>query len=133
MKFKLDCTLVLSKVVEGLKTTEIVEGVKPLLAKGAPEGMGSVLEDITLDGDKLRIKLSSGQYVRPHDAVFRIKNFLAKELGQKYKAGVREIKGDRYAIEFELDHVMTAAPKVPFASKVEVKDKKCTLDRKSVV
>jgi len=126
MKFELECTLVLSKKISGLDLEEIKKRVKPLLSKGAPEGKCGVLDSIKLDGDKLYLKLSSGAYVRPHDAVFRIKNFFAKEFGQKHKTGVREIVGRKYRIEFDLENELSSNVKIPF-SKLEVKNKKHVL------
>ncbi|HIE34269.1 MAG TPA: serine--tRNA ligase, partial [Candidatus Altiarchaeales archaeon] len=85
MKFELDSSLVLSKELEDIDLTGIIEGLGDLLEKGAPKGKGARIENFSLKDKELNLRIVSGRYVRPHDAVFRLKNFLAKEIGREYK------------------------------------------------
>jgi len=126
MEFSLQAELVLSKA-PGVRLDEVIKGSKPLLSKGAPDGKGARIEEWTLSRDTIKLTIKSGTYVRPHDAVFRIKNFLSRELGRKHKLGVREVKGKKYEIRFKLEHEPKKEIKVPFVKSITIKGKNCSL------
>lgn len=65
------------------------EANKTLLTKGSPEGQGSKVTKWKIGEDRIELILQSGRYVRVHDAIFRLKKQLAKDLGKKYKIGIR--------------------------------------------
>ncbi len=130
MRFKLDCAMKLSKPVEA-DIKEIIASAADLLKKGAPDGEGAVIEKCGISGDEIQMTITSGRYVRPHNAVFRLKNHLCAELGKRYKVGVREIHGKRYTIEFELENEPKKEIKIPYA-EVSFSGKKCKLDIKNV-
>jgi len=127
MEFSLQAELVLSRKPEGVKLDEFIENSKAILKKGAPAGQGAKIEKWKLAGDEIKMTIKSGRYVRPHDAVFRIRNFLSQELGKKHKIGVREVKGKRYEIKFELDYEPKKEIKIPFIKSISIDGKNCTI------
>ncbi|MEA1924808.1 MAG: aminoacyl--tRNA ligase-related protein [Candidatus Altiarchaeota archaeon] len=124
MKFTLDAVLVLSKPITADLTGYIKEAGK-LLQKGAPEGEGARIDEWMLEKDHLTLRIQSGRYVRPHDAVYRIKNYLAKEMGAEYKTGVREILGRRYEISFDVKDSPEKEMKLPFVKEIGFENKTC--------
>ncbi len=127
MEFSLRAEMVLNRKPEGLKLKEFIENSKTLLKKGAPEGQGAEIEEWELSGDRIVLTLTSGRYVRPHDAVFRIKNYLSQELGRKHKLGIREVRGKRYSIRFKLDHEPKRKIRVPFVKSIRIEGEECNL------
>jgi len=130
MKFTLNCTLVLSKDPK-IGVDDILKGVSEILEKGAPKGEGAKIESRELKGNELILKITSGKYTRPHDVVFRIKNFLAKELGKKYHLGVKSISADTYTVDFQVDSEPVKEIKIPFAT-LEFKGRECRLILKNL-
>lgn len=127
MEFSLQAELVLSKAPKGIKLDDFVKSLGDILKKGAPDGKGAEIKDWKVSGDRIKLTITSGTYVRPHDAVFRIKNHLSRELGREHKLGVREVKGKRYEIKFGLEHKPKGEIKVPFAKSIGIKGKDCTI------
>jgi len=99
MKFKLSGYLTATKKVEDSWVEEIIGNLKKerILERGAPEGEGAKIEEWKTREDKIHINISSGRYVRPHDAVFRLRNYLAREMGRK-----RKKKWDSRIIDLDL-------------------------------
>jgi len=128
MRFILDCSFVFSKPLTGVDIKPVIEACAPILAKGAPEGEGAKIESYKLKGDRLDMQLTSGRYVRPHDAVFRIKNLFTQELGKKYKLGVREIFGKTYLIELPLEKEPKKPVTLAYAKKLTFSGKNCVLE-----
>ena len=126
MKFELDCFLVLSKDLEDADLSDLIERSGDLLERGAPRGRGARIEKFSIESRNLNLRIVSGRYVRPHDAVFRIKKFLAREIGRKYKVGIRQVFAQRYVVKFELEREPKKPVKVPFAH-LEFKGKKCSV------
>ena len=130
MKFKLSGYLTATKKVEDSWVEEIIGNLKKerILERGAPEGEGAKIEEWKTREDKIHINISSGRYVRPHDAVFRLRNYLAREMGKKRKIGVRDIFVERYEIELELDDLPAGEVSLPFATvEINRKEKKARL------
>ena len=128
MKFTLNAVFVLSgKLEKDVNISRYIENSCKLLEKGAPKGKGAVIDEWTIRGNKLKIVISSGRYVRPHDAVFRIKNFLSEEIGRRYRIGIREIIGNRYEISFDIQKKPERNIKIPFVDEIEFKDKRCNI------
>lgn len=130
MKFILNCKLILSKSPE-IGADDILKGVNEILEKGAPNGEGAKIESRELNGNELFLKITSEKYTRPHDAVFRIKNFLIKELGRKYHIGIKSIRADTYTIDFQVDSEPINEIKIPFAT-LEFKGKECRMTLKDL-
>jgi len=95
----MDCQFTLSKEVPASDIKSLLSKTDELLTKGAPPGEGAKIEKDRVEGDRIFLTISSGRYVRPHDAVFRLKNFFTQHLGKQYHAGVRGIHALRYAVE----------------------------------
>ncbi len=127
MKFSLDCQLILSKDLGEIDIAPLIENSKEILKKGAPDGKGAKIEKWSVSGGKIDLRISSGRYVRPHDAIFRIKNFLSLHLGKEHRIGIRGVSASEYVIKFELDNKPKKPFKIPFAEKVEFKGRECTL------
>lgn len=67
---------------------------KELFKRGAPkgkEGEAAHLKEWAVDGNKLRVRIASGRYVRAPDALLRLRSQL-NLLGAEIKAGVRRIE-----------------------------------------
>ncbi|MBN2013985.1 MAG: serine--tRNA ligase [Candidatus Altiarchaeota archaeon] len=128
MRFILDCTLVFNKPLEGVDVRDILLKSSSVLEKGAPKGEGAKIESSKLEGDRLMLRITSGRHVRPHDAVFRMKNLLAAELGKKHHVGVREVRAEKYKIEFELEKEPKKKIDIAYAKKLEFKEKNCVLE-----
>ncbi|MCK5459104.1 MAG: hypothetical protein KAI20_04375, partial [Thermoplasmatales archaeon] len=79
----------------------------------------------------LSLSITSEGMYRPHNALLQIKNALSKELGKKHHIGVREIKIERYTIEFELEKKPLKKISIPFA-EAQFKEKCATLILKDV-
>lgn len=127
MRFSLSCQMILSRELKGVDVGQLMADSKEILGKGAPEGKGAVIEGWSVTGDRIDLKITSGRYVRPHDAVFRLRNFLSRKLGRSHHIGVREISASEYVIKFELDNEANAPINIPFAGEVEFKGSECTL------
>lgn len=85
----------------GEEVDRVLRGATALLQKGAPKGKEAEacrIEEWHIEGDKLKVKLVSGRYVRAHDALLRLARRLGEELGKKHRIGVREIKAEEYKI-----------------------------------
>lgn len=103
MRFKLKAFIEFSAPVEFAKNDvdEALASASSLLVKGAPKGEeeeGAKVVNWLLTGNKLKLELVSGRYVRAHDALLRLKKFLAERLGGKLKVGIRNLVIDEYEI-----------------------------------
>ena len=127
MKFYLKAELTFSKDAEGVDIGKILKGTDEILVKGAPEGKGAKINSWKLKNDLLSLEIESERWVRPHDALFRLKNFFAKELGKEYKLGVRKIFAPLYEITFELSQEPKESIKIPFVKEIIFKGKECKL------
>jgi len=127
MEFSLQAELVLSKTPKGVKLDDFVKSLGDILKKGAPDGKGAKIKDWKVSGDTIKLTINSGTYVRPHDAVFRIKNHLSRELGREHQLGVREVNGKRYEIKFNLEHKPKGEIRVPFVKSIDIRGKSCTI------
>ena len=75
-----------------------------VLRKGVPPGReGSKVRSWAIEGDLLKLEIEGTRYLRPHDALLRLKNLLSRELGRKLRVGVRGLHVDEYRIETGLE------------------------------
>jgi seryl-tRNA synthetase len=132
MKFQMSASLLLSGKVDEKAVESAVEESKPLLSKGAPEGKGAVIDSCAVSGDTISIKISSGRYVRPHDAIMRINKYLSSRLGKEQKVGIRQIVVDNYEIWYELKQEPLEEIALPFTEKIEIKDREAHLVLKDI-
>ncbi|MEM2925944.1 MAG: aminoacyl--tRNA ligase-related protein [Candidatus Bathyarchaeia archaeon] len=98
VKFKLKAILETSdslpkEALDSMK--EFIEDAnKGLLLKGLrPEEKeeGASVTGWSLDGNHIRLNIESGRGVRAHDALLRLRRFLADKLGRAYRIGIREV------------------------------------------
>ncbi|MBU2559714.1 hypothetical protein KKA03_02355, partial [archaeon] len=120
MKFVMSAKLLLSGKVDEKAVEDAIEDAKPLLSKGAPEGKGAVIDSYSVKDDEITIELSSGRYVRPHDAIMRINKYLSGRLGKEQKVGIRSIEIDNYEIWYELSQTPIEDITLPFTEKIEI-------------
>jgi seryl-tRNA synthetase len=124
MKFAMSARLLLSGKVSDEAVNDAIEDSRSLLSKGAPEGKGAVIDSYFVQGDEITLELSSGRYVRPHDAILRLNKHLSQWLGKNQKVGVRQIVVDNYEIWYELSQTPTGEITLPFTKKIEITDGK---------
>jgi len=106
------------------------EANKTLLKKGCPKGRedeASEVKSYSVKGNTISMRIVSGRYVRAHHAVKRMKNFLAKNLGVKFRAGIRSVKAKQFKITYELEEEPEGEIRLPFVSKIEIKGKTVNL------
>ena len=128
MLFELEAVLEFSGSIDGRRKEigEVISSTeKELFRRGAPKGKeeeASRIEEWKIEGDKLKIKISSGRYVRAPDALLRLRNQL-NLLGAKIKAGIRKIEIRRLEVKgVELGREPKEPVKIAFyVDKIEVK------------
>ncbi|MEW6592162.1 MAG: aminoacyl--tRNA ligase-related protein [Candidatus Hadarchaeota archaeon] len=103
MEFELVGKLTFSGEVEKLskELKPVIDGLEPVLVKGAPRGKESEAARIVkwkASAKIIEFEIKSGRYVRAHDALLRIAKILSEELGKKHKVGLREIAVPSYRI-----------------------------------
>ena len=117
----------MSKEMKGIDLKALLEKTGDLLDKGAPSCAGAKIEKQSISGDKIFLTITSGRFVRPHDAVFRLKNFLSQHLGKEQHIGVRGIKALKYVVEYELDKEPKKTFTIPFVKEMSFTGKTCHL------
>ncbi len=128
MDFELTAALGFSKEVpKGEIEKLVLEANGDLLKRGCPKGKESEAAEakITETGEKeVRITIKSGRYVRAHDALFRLRNFLAETLGKKLKIGIKTIVIERFHVEgVELEQeALTPIRNPPLVERVTIVD-----------
>jgi len=127
MKFYLKAIINFSKDLEGIDIGKILKDSKEILEKGAPKGKGAKIISWKVENNILLIEIESSKWVRPHDGLFRLKNFLSDKLGKKYKVGVRGTSGSLYMITLTLPKEPKEEVTIPFVREIKFKGKKCTL------
>ncbi len=116
----------LSKAKETIIET-VTESNSTILTKGAPEGKSPTAEVTTINGDKVRIDITSGRHVRAHEALLRLKKTLAQKVGKEHHIGVRDVKVLEYSVEFELEKEPLEPVSVPFAKEVDFQGRRCRI------
>lgn len=119
LEFKLNASLKTSADASNAKDviSQILKSSSDILSKGAPEGQGAKIDSWSIDDNKINLELSSGRYVRVHDAIFRLKKKITPELGKQFRIGVRGIEINSFNINVpsntDLSHL-----KIPFVSSI---------------
>ena len=106
MKFYLEGFIEFSSSVEFLqqRLPELVakEINTELLRKGVPaQQEGARLVRWLAVGTKLRVTIEGTTYLRPHDALLRLRTYFSEKLGRKYRIGVRSIGIKKYEIAYK--------------------------------
>jgi len=106
MRFHLKGYMILNKQLdeEAVKRlSELMEEAnRALLIKGAPKNKESEAARVvswSVNGEKVYVEIESGRYVRAHDALFRLKNYLGSTLGKEFRIGIRGLGASAYVIE----------------------------------
>jgi seryl-tRNA synthetase len=97
-----------------------------LLSKGAPEGEGAGIENWELHDDSIGFTVTSGRYVRAHDALIRLRKPLATLLGKEFHIGIRGIDVGEFAIRMESEKDLGSL-KIPHVRQMEYSDGVLTL------
>jgi seryl-tRNA synthetase len=127
MKLRLSCDLILTKEAKKDLVYKLLDESALVLSKGAPSGEGAKIVERAFDGSVLSVVIESGTYVRPHDAVFRLRKFLSEKLGREHHVGVKEVKSKRYEITFDAENEPKDAVRIPYAKSVSFRGRTCTL------
>jgi len=134
MLFELEAVLEFSGDIGG-KKSEIEEVLsntdKGLFKKGAPkgkEGEASQLKEWSIEGNRLKVKIVSGRYVRAPDALLRLRNQL-NLLGAKIKVGIRKIEIKKLEVKgVELGREPKEPVRIAFyVDKIEMKGDKADI------
>lgn len=134
MRFLLEAILEFSKPLESLKTDFPAIVAKEINAelfrKGVPEKQdGSRLIHWTIEGTKLLLTIEGTNYLRPHDALLRLRNYFAEKLGKDYKIGVRSMIVKDYEISFKPEKAPKekVSVKVPWVRDIEERNGELTV------
>ncbi len=124
--------LILSNDVEENFLSKLIENSKEVLSKGVPKGKKKPeIKDLKIFKNKIQITLESDKYVRPHEAILRLRKFLDKNLS-KFKSSVRDIIVNHYEAEIELEEKPDFEIKLPFVDKIEFGEKSAKLIFKDI-
>lgn len=105
MEFSLKGYFTFNKPLQGVEETlkEVIdEANRSILVKGVPkgkEGEGAKVTAWRIEDGKLYVEISSGRYVRAHDALFRLRKLIGAELGKRHRIGVRGFEVLNYVIK----------------------------------
>ncbi|MDK2892737.1 serine--tRNA ligase [Methanohalophilus sp.] len=97
-----------------------------LLSKGAPKGEEAKIENWEIGSDRIKFTITSGRYVRAHDAMIRLRRPLAAKLGKQFHIGIRGIEVDDFTISMESEKDLGSL-KIPHVSSMEYTDGKLIL------
>ena len=130
MDFALEATIELSKPIDFLTQTFpslIAKINSELFRKGVPkEQEGSRIVNWKIAGTKLFLRIEGTTYLRPHDALLRLRNFLAEKLGKEQGIGIRSLFVKEYEIRFKPKKMpkQMVEVKVPWVKEITQKDNK---------
>jgi seryl-tRNA synthetase len=133
MKFDLQAELTLSNDASSARKTIDVflsNANKTFLHRGTEE-KSALVKKWDLKKNILLLHITSGRYLRAHEALLQIKNKLSEEIGKKHKIGVRSANIMEYTIEFELEKKPLKTISIPFA-ELKIENTKATLTLKNV-
>ncbi len=125
MKYKLSGWLKLSGSAVG-KEKDMEDIVKFANYEFSKGGDGKI-SDWKIDGEKLKVEITSSSDPKPHEILVRLKKFFVEKLGKKLKLGVREIFADEYSAEFETEQKALREFKIPFADEFSVSGNKAKI------
>ncbi len=97
-----------------------------ILSKGAPEGMGAGITSMDVDGEGVELEITSGRYVRAHDAILRLRKPLAELLGKGHRIGVRGLEISEYVVSIPSEQPLKEF-KLPYVNSMEYADGAITL------
>ena len=81
----------------------IKQKVPEQFIRGVPKGKkGSRIVNWKIRGNILQIEIEGTRYLRPHDALLRLKNLLLAELSRR-RLGIRDLKVEEYRIKTDVE------------------------------
>jgi seryl-tRNA synthetase len=136
MRFELDGAIVFSSDlshIEGDIAAALAELERTTLQKGVPKGeTGPHIARHEVRGAELLLVLTSGRYVRAHEALLRLRKELSTSLGRAHRVGARDVRIDSYRIEFELDQEPLRSVTVPLASSITFEGRTVRMELRDV-
>jgi seryl-tRNA synthetase len=121
VEFSKDITLLESKI-DAIVTKEINT---LLFKRGVPKGKkGAKITRWRLKGNKLMLTIEGSRYLRPHDALLRLRTFFTERVGKNLKIGVRAI----FIKDYSIQYLPSKKPedkvevRVPWIKELRVKD-----------
>lgn len=132
MRFELTALLKFSDVIDDHEEDieDIIEDANDdLLKRGVPEEEegGAHVANFFVNGESLEVDISSGRYVRAHDALLRLRKKLSQEMGKEHHVGVRDIDIESYHVSFELEREAKNDFDLPYVKEIEFDGKECTV------
>ncbi len=130
MKFELVCLFKFSGDVDDKQDyiTKLIKAAEEdLLKRGVPKDLegGASVKDMIFHPHALELKVVSDRYVRAHDAVFRLKKNLSRNLGKEYHIGIRGIDIISYIVELQCEFKPIEPVTVPFTEDIEFEERLC--------
>jgi len=103
MRFEATLTMRFSSKLSPKKIAALKRWMKEvapeLLSRGARSAEeGASVKSVNVTGDVMRLKLTTGKSVRPHDAAARLRRSVSQDLGRELKAGVRSLEFTSYKV-----------------------------------
>jgi seryl-tRNA synthetase len=92
-----------------------------ILSKGAPEGKGARLLSADVNDNGIAVELSSGRYVRVHDALLRLRKPLAELLGKGHRIGIRGLDVSEFIVQVPAEMPLKQM-KIPYVNSIEYAD-----------
>ncbi|HHF58662.1 MAG TPA: serine--tRNA ligase, partial [Thermoplasmatales archaeon] len=112
MKFHLSATIKLSKPASKEVISKEIENFNAQLTE---KQVDARIEKWDVSENNLNIEIISGTKRRAHDILLNFRNILSKNLGKKYKIGVRKIDVSLYEVTFSLEKEPLQPVTIPFA------------------
>ncbi len=117
MDFKLRGYIEFSEPVDKLRESLsklLQEASSSVLRRGVPkEQVGTLVKGWEVDEgnrSRLLLELEGTTYLRPHDALLRLKNYLAREMGKRHKIGLRTVHINEYTIALKPENLSGRLP-----------------------
>ena len=130
MRFDLKASFTFSSDISSI-TKEIESFISSYGKDLLKKDKSAKIEGVKIQKNLLSLDIISEGIFRPHNALLQMKNAVSKEFGKKHHLGVREIKIENYAIEFELEKKPLKKIIIPFAD-VKFNGKQATVLLKNV-
>lgn len=92
-----------------------------VLSKGAPAGKGAKIISSDVYDNCIELTITSGRYVRAHDAILRLRKPLAELLGKKYKIGIRGLEVPEFELRVPADKPLKQL-NIPYVGKMTYED-----------
>lgn len=99
----------------------IEEANETILLKGATDGNGAQIIKWELEENRINLLITSGRFVRAHDALMRIRKPLAMKLGKEFRIGIRGIEVYDFSISIP-SKIPLKEMKIPYVKSINYND-----------